>query len=103
MRKWLAVVFLIIFSCQVLPVRSIGKLLAKGQTEEEVKHSCDSSDDDCTGGALSFTDFIYQQHSTYEISRPSAIYVSGVSFAWHPAVDLPPSHACEILSPPPNC
>lgn len=43
MRKFLAILFLIIFSTQVLPVKSIGKVLCSGQNNEEVQEHAPGS------------------------------------------------------------
>ena len=41
MRAWISLFFLFIFSFQVLPVRALGKMIAKAQMTEEVKGDCD--------------------------------------------------------------
>lgn len=45
MRAWVAFLFLFIFSFQVLPVRALGKMIAKAQMTEEVKGDCDDDAD----------------------------------------------------------
>ena len=49
MRGFIALFFLMVFSFQVLPLKALGRLLAKAQMTEEVKHSCDKDDDGCSG------------------------------------------------------
>lgn len=45
MKQLVALFFLIVFSFQVVPVKALGRLIAKAQMTEEVKGSCDSDDD----------------------------------------------------------
>lgn len=98
MRKYIAVIFLIIFSFQVLPLRVLGKLLAKGQTqEEEVKGDCN---DDVKDDALKYLDYV-SHHAQYEPSKVFSERKAG--FMVHPSEDVPVSYVTEILSPPPNC
>ena len=97
MRKLLAILFLLIFSFQVLPVRAIGKLLSKAQqTEEEVKHSCDKDGD---GDALKYVDLINHSYSTFPAR---GFIVKDKTINVHYADDLPAAHITEIPSPPPN-
>ena len=100
MRKLLAILFLLVFSIQVLPVKAIGKLLSKGQTEEEVKHSCDGGDNDDMANAGKYLDLI--DHSYNSFSAEKFIEQHKVADR-HYADDLPMSHISEIPSPPPNC
>jgi hypothetical protein len=48
MRACIALLFLFIFSFQVLPVRALGKMIAKAQMTEEVKGDCDDDANNCT-------------------------------------------------------
>jgi len=98
MRKVLAIIFLIIFSFQVIPLKAVGKLLVKGQTEEEVKHGCDDSGD-LDGKAGKYNDLIF--HSTMNFSSVRTIE-KDKSFMEHRSDALPLSHVAEIPSPPPN-
>ena len=98
MRKFLAIVFLLIFSFQVIPMKAIGKLLSKGQTEEEVKHSCDGKDD-CSDDAASYVDLIGHSYDTFTVTRLSLkVKIKD----WRYTEDLPVAHIAEIPSPPPN-
>jgi len=99
MRKYLAVLFLIIFSFQVLPLKVVGKLLVKGQTEEDVKGDCDD-DADIDGKVAKYNDFILHPSEGFytEVSKEKT-----VSFIVHRAYDLPVSYVADIISPPPNC
>lgn len=51
MKHAVALFFLFIFSFQVLPAKALGKLIAKAQMTEEVKHSCDNGSDDGSGNS----------------------------------------------------
>lgn len=53
MRACISLFFLFIFSFQVLPVRALGKMIAKAQMTEEVKGDCD---DNADNGADDTTD-----------------------------------------------
>jgi len=102
MRKCLAVIFLIIFSFQVLPMKVLGKLLAKGQTEEEVKgdSDCDSDSDGLDGKVSKYNEFIF------EIPQDCSVVFlvkKIVNTIVHKSDDLPVCYVAEILSPPPNC
>ncbi|MCW3121883.1 MAG: hypothetical protein JWQ38_1375 [Flavipsychrobacter sp.] len=88
--------FIIIFSFQVLPVRVLGKLLAKGQTEEEVKNS-DSDDSD---NAAKYLDFLSCNSLKFS---SSCVTEKPVGFVVNTSDDVPASYVSEILSPPPNC
>jgi ABC-type dipeptide/oligopeptide/nickel transport system permease component len=43
MKKLLAILLLLVFSIQVIPVKEIGELLCSGQMTEEVPHACNDS------------------------------------------------------------
>ena len=97
MKKLLAIVFLVIFSFQVVPVKALGKLLSKGQTEEEVKKDCDSGDDCDNAGK--YLDLIHHTANTF--TATTFMVVDKVAI-WHYADVLPVSHVADIPSPPPN-
>ena len=100
MRKLLAILFLLVFSMQVLPVKAIGKLLSKGQTEEEVKHSCDGCDKDDLSNGGKFMDLIDHSYENFTTERFVALIKVPKRYY---AVDLPIGHIDDIPSPPPNC
>ncbi len=89
--------FLFVFSFQVLPVKTLGKLLAKGQTEEEVKHDC--SGDDCGDDAVKYLDFVC---GIEKFTSTEQLIQNRASYLVHRSAMLPPSYIGEILSPPPN-
>lgn len=100
MRKCLAVMFLIIFSFQVIPMKVIGKLLAKGQTEEEVKHSSDDCKDDGDGKTGKYNDLMSYCHHEFSVSEPA---VKNQVWEMHRSEDVPAAPVTEIPCPPPNC
>ena len=102
MRKLLAILFLTIFSFQVLPVRAIGKLLAGGQNTEEVHN--DGGTEDGTGADLAkFGDdmFVLQSH-TPDLFASRQYFEAKVTAFIHIEESLPSVHIAEIPSPPPD-
>lgn len=100
MRKHLAILFLIVFSFQVLPMKTIGKLLVKGQTEEEVKHGCDDGGDDMDLKTGKYNDLIAHSYTSFSVTELS---VKSRTITVHYSDVLPVAHVAEIPSPPPNC
>lgn len=103
MKRWLAYFFLLIFSFQALPVKAIGKILAKQQLTEEVKNDCDGDDD----GADDSDDLeplkeAYPHNFNYS-ERTARAFAPGVYLYRHGKEDLPNSHVKDIHCPPPNC
>lgn len=96
MRRFVAFIFLTIFSFQLLPVRAIGKLFAKSQQTEEVKDSC--SDDSCDDDAID--DFFFFAHSDLAGTYAPETFKKPEVFCADD--NLPPSHVGEIVCPPPN-
>lgn len=107
MRRWLALLFLLIFSFQVLPFRAKGKLVGKAQTEEEVKNGAkddcgDSGDSDCSdddpfsGKFGEWVDHSLPGLDFHYISRihKVASYIKDD--------DVRCSYVGDIISPPPN-
>jgi hypothetical protein len=102
MRKFLAIIFLVIFSCQILPLKAIGKLLAKAQTTEEVQHDGGNSDD---GGGLKggkFADDFFMLSYGSDVAAQTVYFESKISAIIHSADKLPPSWVGDTLSPPPD-
>ena len=100
MRKLLAILFLLVFSLQVLPVKAIGKLLSKQQTEEDVKHSCDNADKDDLNNTGKYLDLI--DHSFENFTAERFVALNKVAKHCYDD-DLPTAHIADIPSPPPNC
>ncbi|GAA4460822.1 hypothetical protein GCM10023093_04240 [Nemorincola caseinilytica] len=105
-----------------MPVKALGKLLAKAQMTEEVKHSCDDDatddngcpDDEGPGGNEGskdskeskdetidkFNDLIHYDHSIFPLLSKS----SSPGSLSHPAnEDLLHLFKKDIHCPPPNC
>lgn len=98
MKKFLAYIFLFIFSFQVLPVKELGKLLFKGTMTEEVHESGNS--DDGSFSKLKKEDPKILFHTTL-LARQQ--YLAGkVHTAIHEADRLPVNFIPDILTPPPN-
>ncbi len=106
MRTVIALFFLLVFSLQALPVKTMGKLLGKKQQSEEVKDGCDdTTDDDCDddskdGKGLNYNDLICHHTTAFDIDFS---FSKSVAPASHLDDDLPNSHTRDILSPPPDC
>ena len=103
MKRWLAYLFLVIFSFQALPVKAIGKLLAKNQMTEEVKSDCDegntnSTDDD---SLERLKDLCVHNHIPPGLA--TALIGLKADAQHHGEEDLPNSHIRDIHCPPPNC
>ena len=99
MRQWLAILFFIIFSLQVLPVKAIGKLMVKAQTEEDAKHN-DADDDSDDVPAINYSDII-NHHPVFILSAP--VYnAQEAIFTEYYKDGILPSYIAEIPSPPPN-
>lgn len=102
MKRFIAIIFLMIFSLQVLPVRTLGKMLAKNQLTEEVKEDCGGCDDDLSD---SCKDDSYS-NNTYSFDFALAIHIGAGSCNIKDIQfndDLPNSHVKDIHCPPPNC
>lgn len=102
-KRWLAYFFLLIFSFQALPVKAIGKLLAKNQMTEEVKSDCDEdgADDTDDDSLERIKDLCSYNH----IPPGFAMALTGLKAdaQHHGEEDLPNSHIKDIHCPPPNC
>ncbi len=99
MKKWLAYIFLIIFSFQVLPVKEIGQILFKGQMTEEI-HEADVND--CSSKIKKGTD-PFRIHST-ETDQTARIqyYSHRAILAVLESERLPGQFVPDIFTPPPN-
>lgn len=97
MRNLLAYFFLIIFSFQVLPMRAIGKIIAKGQLTEEVNEDCCNADDSDTANG---NDMICLFSEYVSIVSPVEVKAATPVFRNE---DLPSDLIKDIHCPPPNC
>lgn len=102
MKRLLAYFFIIIFSTQALPIKAIGKILAKNQLTEEVKNDCDDDADDIDDDGTEFLPDLYLEHNAFSFSESPAI-TGHVSPVMHAEDRLPNSHVLDIVCPPPNC
>ncbi len=102
MRKTLAILFLIIFSLQILPLQVIGKLLSSGQNTEEVHD--DGGPEDGPGAKLAKfgDDLINLYHHTPDLFASRQYFDVQVTAFIHMAESLPSVHIAEIPSPPPD-
>jgi hypothetical protein len=101
-RKWIAYIFIMIFSLQVVPVKEIGKILFKGQiTEEEVHGYALEENDDSPKLKKDGEPFDYSELSQNEARSASLSHE--ISTAMHSVAHLPDYHVPDILTPPPNC
>lgn len=105
MKHFVAYIFLIIFSFQVLPVKELGKVLFKGQMTEEVHESCDADcSDDCpTSKVKKESEF----NKILCIANESIALQSYINTQLHTATHktecLPKHFVADITTPPPNC
>jgi len=104
-KRWLAYFFLVIFSFQPLPVKAIGKLIAKRQMTEEVKNDCDDDDDagdDSDDDTLETLKEACLHHHSNDIVGRLTFALSAQLYR-QGAEDLPSAHVKDIHCPPPNC
>jgi hypothetical protein len=99
MKKWLAYIFLTIFSFQVLPVKEIGKILFKGQMTEEIHESADGPVSvKLKKGTDPFKLHPGDFEQTARLQYLSAkLSLAIVESEWHPSQFIP-----DIVTPPPN-
>jgi len=105
MRNYLAYFFLFVFSFQALPVKAIGRMLAKNQMTEEVKQDCQDLDDDTDDGGYGDGDDLFNDiicHHPYDFVL-TPVADRHIITAFHFIDDLPNSHIADIHCPPPNC
>ena len=100
MRKLLAILFLTIFTFQVVPLKVIGKLLSTSQNTEEVHD--DGSEDGADGKLTKFGDDLLMFHHAPDLFASRQYFdVKQIAFI-HKAESLPFVHISEIPSPPPD-
>lgn len=103
MKKWLAYIFLVIFSFQVIPVKELGKLLFKGQVTEEEVIGFESTTDESPNLKLKKeTDPFHPNTITQDHARIEFLTHQLIT-AIHIAERLPNNFVPEIFTPPPNC
>jgi len=100
MKQLLAIMLFFIFAMQVLPVKALGRLLCKAQTEDVSKYSCDSNDDDDAANLVSYPDFIVPVFGQFTVAK-TTVTARVTSFRY--SATLPQMHVADIPSPPPNC
>ncbi len=101
MRFITAIFFLIIFSCQALPVKAIGKLLAKNQTEEVKDDCCDEGDDTPDTEKEEKYNDLYCYHD--QVTPVTVVSTTRKVTVFHTSDHLPDMHVKDIHCPPPNC
>ncbi len=99
MKKFLAILFLTIFSCQVLPLKEIGKMISGGQNMEEVQNDADDPDVKVTKIG---EDQIVNNYTFDEVANTICFNQRICAFI-HKAESLPSVHVAEMLAPPPDC
>lgn len=99
MKKLLAILFLTMFSIQVIPVKEIGKLLCSGQMTEEVPHTCND------GQKSAWNDEVHKKlwhYSPKELSR-GQIAASYTSPSFEMDEALIKCLHLDVALQPPNC
>lgn len=103
MKRFLAYIFLAIFSFQVLPVKELGKILFKGQMTEEVHENCNIESDDCPDSKVKKegdpSKFLYthQQNIAIELHINAIVHAAVLNTG-----NLPSHFVPDIATPPPN-
>jgi hypothetical protein len=81
----------------VLPMRAIGKIIAKGQLTEEVKEDCCNADDSDAGNGNDMFCLFPEYNSVVSVAEKQAATPVFCN------EDLPSDHIKDIHCPPPNC
>jgi len=104
-KRLLAYFFLVIFSFQALPVKAIGKIIAKRQMTEEVKNDCDGDDDASDDSKDDDLETLKEAclHKHYNTAIAGRTLALSTYLYRHGEEDLPNSHVKDIHCPPPNC
>jgi hypothetical protein len=98
MRHWLAYLFIIIFSFQVLPVKELGELLVKGTMTEEI-HEAGVAED---GGKLKGKSEAFKLVFVNNFGERNRFLSHEVHTAIHKSERLPHTFIPDIITPPPN-
>lgn len=99
MRIFLAYIFIIIFSFQVLPVRELGKIFSKGQLTEEV-HNDNDTFDDCAFKIKKGSDLFHFTHTEYTVRDKH--FTVQILAKIQATERIPQHHVPEVPTPPPN-
>ncbi len=100
MKTFLAILFLTIFSCQVLPMKIFGKMIGGGQNMEEVQN--DADDPDVKVVKAGEDQIINNNYSFDEFANRLGFDQKLCAFI-HKAESLPSVHVAAMLAPPPDC
>ena len=101
MHRFVAILCLLLFSLQFIPVKSICKLLNKSQNTEEVQQ--DDNDDDC-GGTLALCDIDQvEPFSYYSAGYKNYYYHKKTKVAMNFTDALLSVHVMQMPAPPPDC
>ncbi|WP_276132531.1 hypothetical protein [Polluticoccus soli] len=98
MKKFIAYIFLLIFSFQVLPVKEIGSILFKGQMTEEIHETADDS----PPGSKIKKESDTKIFAKYETVASVIHFTKIVELTLHRSEHLPRHFVPDILTPPPN-
>lgn len=103
MRQFLAIMMLLIFAFQVLPVKRISKLLNQGQNTEEVQGD-DSMDDVAPDGKIMNCDHAQiMNHHSFEQDEADIAFCDKTAKFTDRSELLFSVHISGLLSPPPDC
>lgn len=103
MKKVFALILLIIFSFQVLPVKAISNIIIKKQLTEETDTDYSKNMNDTSDSKLKNDADYFQLFTSYDQDHSRVIYLSHeITTALHVAEKLPSNFIPEILTPPPN-
>ncbi|HRO41785.1 MAG TPA: hypothetical protein PL009_03070 [Flavipsychrobacter sp.] len=104
MKKWIAYIFIAIFSLQVIPIKEIGKILYKGQiTEEEVHGYSGPAKGDDNSKLKKEGDPLLHQNVNFQDQARAAFLTHKIITAIHRSEHIPDFHVADIITPPPNC
>jgi hypothetical protein len=97
MKKFLAYIFLFIFSFQVLPVKEIGQILFKGLMTEEIHETVDEN-----SGSSKLKKEPAKLYFKAESLASIKYLTKKIQTAIHESESLPRHFVPDILTPPPN-
>ena len=102
MRKLLAIIFLIIFSLQVVPLKGIGKMLCKSQVAGDMDDDDDGGNDLPPGKLVKFGDDMNLHATSWDPVTGSAYFENKILVFSNIDDTLPSVFVADITSPPPN-
>ncbi len=95
LRGIIALLFILVLSIPMLPIREVGKLLSTNQITEEINHGAETGK---TNGKV----FQFQEEVIHDVENNST-FLTAVGSAYIAYVSkLPAPHEGEIPTPPPN-